>query len=142
MSIALTIAFSAVLVAEDPKPKNQPASANAQAFAYFLTANQNCQTCHTGNWQGKCPSAGQHLDYAAHWLRANHPYTFIATFADSQQGWITEGAPETLRVQLGLPKDVGVVVKQIGAESPAAQVGIMTGDVLVSLDGKDLKTTA
>lgn len=46
-----------------------------------------------------------------------------------------------LRKQLRVPKDVaGVVVGRVAADSPAVELGIQVGDVIVSVDQKPVKT--
>ncbi len=41
-----------------------------------------------------------------------------------------------IQQQLGLSTDKGVAVQRVGANSPAAQAGLKTGDVIVDIDGQ------
>ncbi|HET6879845.1 MAG TPA: PDZ domain-containing protein, partial [Pirellulales bacterium] len=49
-------------------------------------------------------------------------------------------ADDTLRSQLSVPAEEGLVVTSIEEGSPAAQAGVMVNDVLLQLDGKGLTT--
>jgi membrane-associated protease RseP (regulator of RpoE activity) len=55
-------------------------------------------------------------------------------------GWRTEPATGTLRAQLGLSADVGLVVAHVGDNAPAAKAGVKKDDVLVTIDGRELKS--
>lgn len=48
---------------------------------------------------------------------------------------LLEITPE-LRVHFGAPKDAGVLVSDVRADTPAAKAGIAVGDVITSVDGK------
>lgn len=46
------------------------------------------------------------------------------------------GITDDLRAHFGAPKDAGVLVGGVDADSPAARAGIEVGDVITSVDGK------
>lgn len=46
-----------------------------------------------------------------------------------------------LRTHFGAPEDAGVMVGSVEEGSPAAKAGIRVGDIIVSLDGKDVKSS-
>jgi membrane-associated protease RseP (regulator of RpoE activity) len=48
---------------------------------------------------------------------------------------LIEITPE-LRVHFGAPKDAGVLVSDVQADSPAARAGLEVGDVITAVDGK------
>lgn len=50
-------------------------------------------------------------------------------------------SPE-LREHFGAPKDAGVIVESVQDDSPAARAGIRVGDIVLSVDGKDVKSSA
>jgi membrane-associated protease RseP (regulator of RpoE activity) len=52
---------------------------------------------------------------------------------DRTAGLVLSPADDALRVQLGLPKDQGLVVTSLVANTPAAQAGIQQNDVLLKL---------
>jgi len=43
--------------------------------------------------------------------------------------------PDPLRAGLGLPGDGGLIIVMVEPDGPAAQAGLMLGDLLVALDG-------
>ena len=47
-------------------------------------------------------------------------------------------SPE-LREHFGAPKDSGVLVESVQDDSPADKAGVKTGDIILSVDGKDVK---
>lgn len=53
---------------------------------------------------------------------------------------LTEMTPE-LRQHFGAPEDAGVMVSRIEPDSPAAKAGLEVGDILVSLDGKEVASS-
>jgi hypothetical protein len=53
---------------------------------------------------------------------------------------LTELTPE-LRTHFGVPDDAGAMVSKVEAGSPADKAGIKVGDILTSVDGKDIKST-
>jgi membrane-associated protease RseP (regulator of RpoE activity) len=64
------------------------------------------------------------------------------THQDGYLGVFLEPVPEILAVHLGLTDGLGVVAGDVAAESPADKAGIMQYDVIVSLNGKDVKNSA
>jgi S1-C subfamily serine protease len=58
--------------------------------------------------------------------------------ADEALGATLEPAADSLRAQLGIPKDQGVVVAMLADDGPAARAGLMQNDILMSLAGKPL----
>ena len=50
-------------------------------------------------------------------------------------------SPE-LREHFGAPKDAGVLVESVQDDSPAEKAGLKVGDVVLSADGKDVKSSA
>ncbi|HEX5719720.1 MAG TPA: PDZ domain-containing protein [Thermoanaerobaculia bacterium] len=53
---------------------------------------------------------------------------------------LTELTPE-LRAHFGVPEDSGVMVSSVEDGSPADKAGIRVGDIIASLDGKDVKSS-
>jgi hypothetical protein len=53
---------------------------------------------------------------------------------------LTELTPE-LRVHFGAPEDAGAMVGKVEPGSPAEKAGIRVGDILTSVDGKDVKSS-
>jgi membrane-associated protease RseP (regulator of RpoE activity) len=49
-------------------------------------------------------------------------------------------SPE-LREHFGAPKDAGVIVESVQDDSPADKAGIRVGDIVLSVDGKDVKSS-
>lgn len=49
-------------------------------------------------------------------------------------------SPE-LREHFGAPKDVGVLVESVQNDSPADKAGIRVGDIVLGVDGKDVKSS-
>lgn len=45
---------------------------------------------------------------------------------------------EELRAFFGAPRDAGILVSKVVADSPAAKAGVQVGDVLVEVDGKPI----
>ena len=54
---------------------------------------------------------------------------------------LTNLSPE-LREHFGAPKDTGVMVESVQADSPAEKAGIRVGDILLAVDGKDVTSSA
>ena len=75
------------------------------------------------------------------------PVTTVSRVTDEllRQGHVSRGylglgmqpvtLPEPLRVRLGLPGELGLIVVTVPAGGPAERAGILLGDVLVALDG-------
>ena len=53
---------------------------------------------------------------------------------------LTELTPE-LRAHFGVPEEAGVMVASVEEGSPAERAGIKVGDIIASLDGKDVKSS-
>jgi membrane-associated protease RseP (regulator of RpoE activity) len=51
------------------------------------------------------------------------------------------GITDELRNHYGAPKDAGVLVGGVEADSPAARAGIEVGDVITSVDGREVSST-
>lgn len=49
---------------------------------------------------------------------------------------------DELRAHFGAPKDSGLLVGSVEDGSPADKSGIQTGDIIVSLDGKDIESAS
>jgi S1-C subfamily serine protease len=58
--------------------------------------------------------------------------------ADEALGATLEPAADSLRSQLGIPKEQGVVVAMLADDGPAARAGLKQNDILMSLAGKPL----
>jgi membrane-associated protease RseP (regulator of RpoE activity) len=68
---------------------------------------------------------------------------FIARNTGEAKFWLGVGlapADDTLRSQLSLAANEGLVVDHVESDSPAAKAGVMVNDVLLKLDGKALTT--
>jgi predicted metalloprotease with PDZ domain len=48
---------------------------------------------------------------------------------------------DELREHLGAPKDTGILVSSVEDASPAGKAGIRVGDIIVSVDGKDVESS-
>jgi membrane-associated protease RseP (regulator of RpoE activity) len=46
-----------------------------------------------------------------------------------------------LREHFGAPKDAGVMVESVADDSPAEKAGLRVGDIVLSVDGKDVKSS-
>lgn len=53
---------------------------------------------------------------------------------------LTELTPE-LRAHFGVPEDAGVMVSSVEDGSPADKAGLKVGDIIASVDGKDVKSS-
>lgn len=53
---------------------------------------------------------------------------------------LTELSPE-LRAHFGAPEDAGVMVSSVEDGSPADKAGVKVGDIIASIDGKDVKSS-
>lgn len=53
---------------------------------------------------------------------------------------LTDLTPE-LRTHFGVPEDAGVMVSKIESGSPAEKAGLKVGDILTSIDGKEIKSS-
>lgn len=53
---------------------------------------------------------------------------------------LTELSPE-LRAHFGVPEDAGVMVASVEDGSPADKAGVKVGDIIASIDGKDVKSS-
>jgi hypothetical protein len=53
---------------------------------------------------------------------------------------LTELTPE-LRAHFGVPEDAGVMVASVEDGSPADKAGVKVGDIIASIDGKDVKSS-
>ena len=53
---------------------------------------------------------------------------------------LTELTPE-LRAHFGVPEDAGVMVSSVEDGSPADKAGVQVGDIIASIDGKDVKSS-
>jgi membrane-associated protease RseP (regulator of RpoE activity) len=53
---------------------------------------------------------------------------------------LTDLSPE-LRAHFGVPEDSGVMVSSVEDGSPADKAGVKVGDIIASLDGKDVKSS-
>jgi predicted metalloprotease with PDZ domain len=49
---------------------------------------------------------------------------------------------DELREHFGAPKDSGLLVSSVADDSPANKAGIRTGDIIVSVDGKDIDSSS
>jgi hypothetical protein len=71
---------------------------------------------------------------------------FVATAAEKSDegclGLFLEPVPQLLAVHINLADSVGVVAADVAAEGPAEKAGISQYDVIISLNGKDVKGVA
>ena len=51
------------------------------------------------------------------------------------------GLTPELREHFGAPKDSGVMVESVQEDSPAEKAGIKVGDIVLSVDGKDVRSS-
>ena len=67
---------------------------------------------------------------------------FIETFAASRAflGVSLMNISPELREHFGAPKEAGVIVESIQDDSPADKAGLRVGDIVLSVDGKDVKS--
>ena len=66
----------------------------------------------------------------------------LIKFGETRRGWLgvrIQNVTEDLADSLGLDKAHGALVADVTATSPAEDAGIKAGDVVVSLDGRDMK---
>jgi membrane-associated protease RseP (regulator of RpoE activity) len=64
--------------------------------------------------------------------------------APARRGYLGVGLVELtpeLRTHFGVPDDAGVMVSSVEDGSPADKAGIQVGDILTSLDGKDVESS-
>lgn len=64
--------------------------------------------------------------------------------ASARRGYLGVGLVELtpeLRTHFGVPDDAGVMVSSVEDGSPADKAGIKVGDILTSLDGKDVESS-
>jgi serine protease Do len=66
-------------------------------------------------------------------------YGATEKLADGYLGVFMQPVPEILAVHLGLGEAVGVVAADVAAESPAEKAGIVQYDVIVAVNGKEVK---
>ncbi|HSV27700.1 MAG TPA: PDZ domain-containing protein [Sedimentisphaerales bacterium] len=60
-------------------------------------------------------------------------------FDEGYLGVFLKPVPEVLAAHLGLDAGVGVVASDVAAESPAYKAGLKQYDVILSIDGKEIK---
>lgn len=66
----------------------------------------------------------------------------LIKFGETRRGWLgvrIQNVTDDLAESLGLDKAHGALVADVTATSPAEKAGIKAGDVVVSLDGKEMK---
>jgi serine protease Do len=66
----------------------------------------------------------------------------LIKFGETRRGWLgvrIQNVTDDLAESLGLEKAHGALVADVTATSPAEKAGIKAGDVVVSLDGKEMK---
>ena len=63
---------------------------------------------------------------------------FVPGFAGPRAflGVTTLDLSDELRAHFGVPKDSGVMINTVGADSPAAKAGLKAGDIITAVDGK------
>lgn len=70
---------------------------------------------------------------------ASHQFLLdLKHVSDQELGATLEPADRSLRAQLGLPDDRGLVVRAVAADGPAARVGLAANDILLTLADKPL----
>jgi membrane-associated protease RseP (regulator of RpoE activity) len=71
-------------------------------------------------------------------------HTFDSWGMPARRGYLgvglTELSPE-LRAHFGVPEDAGVMVSSVEEGSPADKAGLKVGDIIASVDGKDVKSS-
>lgn len=71
-------------------------------------------------------------------------HVFDSEGAPARRGYLGVGLVELtpeLRTHFGVPDDAGVMVSNVEDGSPADKAGIKVGDILTSIDGKDVKSS-
>ncbi|MGB7206927.1 MAG: Do family serine endopeptidase, partial [Anderseniella sp.] len=66
----------------------------------------------------------------------------LIKFGETRRGWLgvrIQNVTDDLAESLGLDKAHGALVADVTATSPAEKAGLKSGDVVVSLDGKEMK---
>ncbi len=66
----------------------------------------------------------------------------LIEFGETRRGWLgvrIQNVTEDLAESLGLDKAHGALVADVTATSPAEKAGVKAGDVVVTLDGKEMK---
>ena len=69
------------------------------------------------------------------------PFEVLLGGARSYIGVSLTGLTPELREHFGAPKDAGVLVESVQNDSPADKAGIKVGDIVLSADGKDVKSS-
>jgi membrane-associated protease RseP (regulator of RpoE activity) len=70
------------------------------------------------------------------------PFELFLGGARSYIGVSLTGLTPELREHFGAPKDAGVLVESVQDDSPADKAGIKVGDIVLAVDGKDVKSSA
>jgi serine protease Do len=67
----------------------------------------------------------------------------LRQFGETRRGWLgvkIQSVTEDLAESLGVSEGTGALVAGVTPDSPAAKAGLMTGDVIMKFDGKDVSS--
>ncbi len=87
-------------------------------------------------------AAGQGIGFAIPINMAKHVVEQLISKGSVSRGWLgvsIQPVTEEIAASFGLKKTAGALVNEVVAESPAIKAGIRQGDVIVAIDGKDVK---
>ena len=70
------------------------------------------------------------------------PFAYFLGGSRTYIGVSLAGLSPELREHFGAPKDAGVMVESVQEDSPAEKAGIKVGDIVLSVDGKDVKSSS
>ena len=72
----------------------------------------------------------------------NLPFAYFLGGSRTYIGVSLNNLSPELRKHFGAPKDAGVMVESVQEDSPAEKAGVKVGDIVLSVDGKDVKSSS